>query len=64
MWWRSPTRFGHRLSNLEVARAEGRAGADYAAAKADVHRTFDALAEITVCLAESHRQRRTAADRS
>ena len=41
----------HRLRNPEVARSEGRAGADYAAAEADVHRTFDAIAEITVSLA-------------
>jgi glycosyltransferase involved in cell wall biosynthesis len=46
---------GHRLSNLEVARAEGRAGCDFAAAQGDVHRTFDALAEITARLAESPR---------
>lgn len=42
----------HRLQAPEAARAEGRVGADYAAAEADVQRSFDALAAITLRLAE------------
>jgi glycosyltransferase involved in cell wall biosynthesis len=43
---------GQRLRDRVLARAEGLAGADYAAAKADIQRTFDAIAEITVRLAD------------
>jgi glycosyltransferase involved in cell wall biosynthesis len=43
---------GHRLNDPHRAREEGRVGAEYAAAEADVERTFDALAEITVRLAD------------
>jgi glycosyltransferase involved in cell wall biosynthesis len=43
---------GYRLRDREAAREEGRAGADYAAAEADAQRTFDALAEITIRLAD------------
>jgi hypothetical protein len=42
-----------RFIDPNGARAEGRVGAEYAAAEADVHRTFDALADITVRLADS-----------
>jgi glycosyltransferase involved in cell wall biosynthesis len=42
---------GHRLRHPEVARVEGEAAADYAAAEADVRRTFDTLAAVTVRLA-------------
>jgi glycosyltransferase involved in cell wall biosynthesis len=44
---------GHRLNDPHAARAEGRVGAKYAAAEADVQRTFDAIAQITVRLADS-----------
>jgi glycosyltransferase involved in cell wall biosynthesis len=54
---------GHRLRNPEVARAEGRAGADHAASEADVQRTFDALAAITVRLADRQPRPRTVAGR-
>ncbi|HEX2773700.1 MAG TPA: glycosyltransferase [Micromonosporaceae bacterium] len=42
---------GYRLRYPDVAGAEGEAGANYAAAEADVRRTFDALAAVTVRLA-------------
>jgi glycosyltransferase involved in cell wall biosynthesis len=42
---------GHRLNDSDLARAEGRVGAKYAAAEADLNRTFEAIAEITVQLA-------------
>ncbi len=44
---------GRRFNDQNGARAEGRMGAEYAAAEADVQRTFNALAEITVRLADS-----------
>jgi glycosyltransferase involved in cell wall biosynthesis len=43
----------HRLTDPQTARAEGRVGARYAAAEADVQRTFDAIAQITIRLADS-----------
>jgi glycosyltransferase involved in cell wall biosynthesis len=44
---------GRRFNDQNGARAEGRMGAEYAAAEADVQRTFNALADITVRLADS-----------
>lgn len=46
---------GHRLKEPQAARAEGRLGAEYAAAEANVQRTFDAIAQITVRLADFRR---------
>jgi glycosyltransferase involved in cell wall biosynthesis len=42
----------HRIRHPEVTRAEGAAAARYAAAEADVRRTYDTLAEVTVRLVE------------
>jgi glycosyltransferase involved in cell wall biosynthesis len=52
---------GHRLGNLDLARAEGWAAARYAAANADVRHTYDRLARVTEELAGSRRRARTAA---
>lgn len=43
----------HRLQRRDLAQAEGVVGARHAAAAADVHRTHDALAEVTARVARS-----------